>query len=335
MKLLIVTQKVDISDRNLGFFHRWLAAFAKYAEVIVIANEVGVYELPKNVKVFSLGKEEGRSRLARLARYRALLREHLPSAAGVFFHMCPEYVIAAYPLVKKFGKKSSFWYVHREVSWRLWLAEKLVDKVFTASKESFRLSSKKVEVVGHGIDAALFLPNAERRPSLHLVTVGRISRVKDLRTPVLGFLALKKKFPDAQFSIVGEPITQADRRYERELREEFGSSVSFCGGAPHGAALSEYPYSAFIHASLTGAVDKAVLEALAIGCAVFTSSEAFSESTPGIFRFEQGNAANLAETLTRAFKAGKLGYNREARAYVMEHHNLDTLVSKILSFYED
>ena len=85
---------------------------------------------------------------------------------------------------------------------------------------------------------------------------------------------------------------------------------------------------------MTGAVDKAVLEALATGSAVFTSSEAFPESIPGIFKFEQGNAGDLADAVARAFEAGKLGYNEGARVYVTGHHNLHTLVSKILSFYE-
>ncbi|MEK7538915.1 MAG: hypothetical protein AAB552_03680 [Patescibacteria group bacterium] len=58
MKLLILTQKVDQNDDILGFFHGWIREFAKHAEqVTVIALGVGEYDLPKNVRVFSLGKE--------------------------------------------------------------------------------------------------------------------------------------------------------------------------------------------------------------------------------------------------------------------------------------
>ena len=39
MKLLIVTQKVDATDSNLGFSSGGLK-FAKYADITVIANEV-------------------------------------------------------------------------------------------------------------------------------------------------------------------------------------------------------------------------------------------------------------------------------------------------------
>ena len=59
MKLLIITQTVDINDQILGFFHRWVEEFAKHCEQItVICLEKGIHDLPQNVRVFSLGKED-------------------------------------------------------------------------------------------------------------------------------------------------------------------------------------------------------------------------------------------------------------------------------------
>lgn len=56
---MIVTQKVDVNDPILGFFHRWVEEFAKHFErITVICLQKGEYNLPANVKVFSLGKEE-------------------------------------------------------------------------------------------------------------------------------------------------------------------------------------------------------------------------------------------------------------------------------------
>jgi len=53
-----LTQKVDSEDNTLGFFHSWLSEFAKhYKNIIVICLELGVYDLPENIKVLSLGKE--------------------------------------------------------------------------------------------------------------------------------------------------------------------------------------------------------------------------------------------------------------------------------------
>jgi len=59
MKLLIITQKVDINDDILGFFHGWIEKLAeKFEQIIVICLQKGKYNLPDNVKVLSLGKEQ-------------------------------------------------------------------------------------------------------------------------------------------------------------------------------------------------------------------------------------------------------------------------------------
>jgi len=36
MKLLIITQKVDINDDVLGFMHGWIAEFAKHCEKLTV-----------------------------------------------------------------------------------------------------------------------------------------------------------------------------------------------------------------------------------------------------------------------------------------------------------
>ena len=57
MKLLIITQKVDENDQLLGFFIDWIRLFSeKFERIIIICLEKGVFELPENVEVISLGK---------------------------------------------------------------------------------------------------------------------------------------------------------------------------------------------------------------------------------------------------------------------------------------
>jgi len=76
MKLLILTQKIDINDDLLGFFHGWVARLAEnFESIIVVALGVGLpceisqgdnfserkiisqgdYLWSENVRVFSLG----------------------------------------------------------------------------------------------------------------------------------------------------------------------------------------------------------------------------------------------------------------------------------------
>ncbi|MEA3398315.1 MAG: hypothetical protein U9R06_01065, partial [Patescibacteria group bacterium] len=70
MNLLIITQKVDKQDSNLGFFHDWLLEFAKnFEQIIVICLQKGDYALPDNVKIISLGKDRGVNKLSLLFNF--------------------------------------------------------------------------------------------------------------------------------------------------------------------------------------------------------------------------------------------------------------------------
>lgn len=348
MKLLIVTQKVDATDTNLGFFVRWIEKLAEHCEqVSVIVNEVyrdAQRYMPDNVRLCSLGKENGDSRLMRLLRYQRLLHEHLPDMDSVFFHMCPEYVLGAHFLPRIFRTKALLWYVHGEVSWRLRLAAFFVDKIFTASKESCRLRSKKVAVVGHGIDVDFFPPMTApiANPSaLRLFTAGRISPVKDIRTLIFGFFELEKRLPNIslRLALFGQPVTEADKRYKTELEKLTAALPGIFGGYAYHTSVREFytgvesGRTVFVHASRTGSMDKAVLEALATGLPVFTSSEVFSEAIPGVRKFREGDAKDLAEKIVQAYKSGQLGYNATSAGWVRRHHSLDRLVKKIIAFY--
>ena len=204
MRLLIITQKVDKTDQNLGFFHEWIKEFAKsYEEVSVICLYKDAYALPHNVRVYSLGKENGASRIKYIFNlYRYLFHIKFDK---VFVHMNQIYV----PLVYLFGKPVYLWYVHKQVSLSLQVALHLVKKVFTVSKESFRIESPKVTIVGHGIDTELFQPKAEGRG---IISVGRISRTK-------AQLEILKTKQNTKYIIVGGPITPDDEVYEKEIRE--------------------------------------------------------------------------------------------------------------------
>jgi len=170
MRLLIITQKVDVNDDILGFFHRWLEEFAKHCEnIIVICLQKGEYDLPKNVKILSLGKEQKNfqfscrqkrlpvglifnfqsifnfsilKKLKYLLRFWKYIFVERKNYDKVFVHMNPEYVVLGGIFWRLMGKKIGLWYTHKAVNLKLRIAEKLANKIFTASKESFRLKSK-------------------------------------------------------------------------------------------------------------------------------------------------------------------------------------------------
>lgn len=304
MTLLIVTQKVDKDDPTLGFFCKWIEEFAKHFEKVhVIALEIGAYNLPSNVSVHSLGKERGYGMLRRSLYY--ILYSLSLKYDAIFVHMNPEYPALFGWCWRIARKRTALWYTHKSVTWWLRVAEKFVDKIFTASKESFRLPSKKVTVVGHGIDMELFQQGYRVEGlGFSLLSVGRITPTKDLETMILAMKKLKDEHFDYSFDIVGSPVTDIDSEYATTIRElvrklDLQDTITFLGQKTHDELPGIYKdHNLLIHTSRTGSVDKVVLESLACGTPVLSSSEAFQNLLPENLRFREDDAVDLAEKIS-------------------------------------
>ena len=88
MNLLILTQKVNKNDPILGFFHQWIEEFSnRFEKVTVICLQKGEYNLPSNVKVYSLGKESGKSKIKYVKNFFNLILGLNREYDSVFIHM--------------------------------------------------------------------------------------------------------------------------------------------------------------------------------------------------------------------------------------------------------
>lgn len=272
MRLLICTQAVDKNDQALGFFLRWIEEFAKYCETVtVICLYKGTYELPDNVHVYSLGKEERRkTRLGyslRLCKYLWKLRG---TYDAVFVHMNPEYAALAGWWWRLSRVRIGLWYTHKNTRLLLRIAVFFSHIIFTASRESFRLRSKKVQVVGHGIDTDFFTPERQVPRGQHLLSVGRLMKSK--RHDLAIRVALEEK---RAIRIAGEG---PERSILEGLARDLGVQATFLGRLTQGQLRDEYRTAAlFIHTSETGSLDKVVLEALACDCPIRTYDPALKE----------------------------------------------------------
>jgi glycosyltransferase involved in cell wall biosynthesis len=347
MKLLIITQKIDSNDDVLGFFHAWIAEFAKHCEqVTAIGLSVGAHDLPKNVRIFSLGKESGASRLKYLGNFYRLIFRERHNYDAVFVHMNPEYIILGGVLWKIMGKKIGLWYTHKQVDWRLRMAVHGVDVIFTASPESFRLPTPKLHVVGHGIDADRF-EHIRRIPDgvFRILSIGRIAQAKGYGTLFRALELLKDENSFTEVHIVGAPITAADKIYATELQstitqQGWEKKIVLVGAVPNNAIE---PYLAkadlFVNMSTTGSLDKAVLEAMVAGVPVLTSNEGLRTALSGFEQtciFKENDAKDFADHI-RALMAmpeeerKKLG--RKLHNRVETYHNLRNLIPRILGLY--
>ena len=315
MRLLVITQAVDLRDSNLGFFHRWIEEFASHSEqVIVVCLRKGEHALPDNVEVISLGE---RGKLMRTLSLCAISFGRRKEYDAVFAHMSPEFVVAAGWLWRLLGKKTALWYVHKSVTVWLRIATFFVHHIFTASDESFRLETKKKTIIGHGIDTDFFTPDPAVRREKHILSVGRLSDSKQHDLVITAAVLAKRKL-----LIAGEG---PERQNLEALAAFLHSDVTFLGGLSQEELRDEYRKAAFlIHASVTGSVDKVVLEALACDCAVITTASVFREFPVHVV--EESPEA-IAEALTHP----SLSFDRVN--LIREKYSLPVMIQKLLSLY--
>ena len=253
--MLFITQKVDKEDDVLGVYYRWIEELGKRVDKLsVICLYRGWVDLPLNISVFSLGKENGVSKLSYILnflKYAWRLRRDYDS---VFVHMNPEYVILGGWLWRLMGKKIVFWYAHYLANLRLRIAQFLADKVVTSTRLAYPLDTMKLEVLQQGIDTSWFKPanslpgrQAGKPPAFALasprlrkaskasagrqnpkknfkiLSLGRIAPVKNYETLIETAKILKDKGVDFLVTIIGEaPSLEKDKNYEQLLIAERG-----------------------------------------------------------------------------------------------------------------
>lgn len=346
MHLLVFNQKLDPTDSGLEVAWEWVHALAaRVSRVVVITHERGPGPLPSNVRVLSLGKERHYGRLRKTREfYRALstvLREERIDAC--FVHMVPLFAVMASPLLKIRSIPIVQWYTHAGVTVLLRAALMVVDRVATASRESFSLDSPKVVITGHGIDTERFRPSQGLRNGVfHILSVGRISPSKRHDQLLDAVSQLRKTQKLVRLSIVGEPRGPGSVPWMRHLveqvsREQLSDVVTFTGPVSRQDLPSWYANAdVCVNLSETRSVDKAVLEAMSCGVPVITSNPAFHQMlldiTPdlALADAEPATVAAAIESVMLWNADSRASMRHALRARVVRDHNLHTLMDRLV-----
>ncbi|MBP9869585.1 glycosyltransferase [Patescibacteria group bacterium] len=331
-RLLVITQRVDERDTNLAVHVRWLQELAtQNATVDVIAQSVGTHDLPNNVHVHSLGKEMGASKARQLWNFYGHVFRVIPHIDSVLVLMVPLYVVLVAPVLFFVNVPSFLWYTHKRVSLVLRIALFFVRRVFSASPESFRLKTKKVRFLGHAIDTEFFTFDSSVTPEKGLViSVGRIAPVKRLEIIIDAVKALRKDGLNVRLQLIGSAVLPVDVEYEKTLRRNSGDFVSFTGGKTASEVRDVYHRaSVCVNASKTGSLDKVMLEAMASGCPVVTSNEAFSSLVPKESFVASGSVHDFAKAIRSMIEHTP---SREAlREVVTQKHELRTTLAALMA----
>jgi glycosyltransferase involved in cell wall biosynthesis len=345
VNVLLFNLRTDAADTALGFTTAWINALAPHCEQIdVVTMYAGQIDVAPNVRVHSIGKEEGLSEPRRLLRfYRIVLsivREERIDV--VFAHMAPLFVVLFAPIAKVRRIPVLLWYAHKSVTRTLKLAHVLADRCVSSTPEGFRLKSRKVTFIGQGVDTERFVP--PQQPSSRYETtalaIGRLTPIKNLEEIVESVALVRALGTDLRLQVVGGPLTEDDFGYEARLRDAAGRHgpgvVDFKGPVPFTRVPEEYREGGmFINLSESGSLDKAILEGMASGCIPICRNDAFralaaehgvSELVPGA---GPQAVAECVQRVLRMSPAEKEALRARLRDVVADQHSLGALAQEV------
>ncbi len=335
MKLLVTTQVMDSADPGLGFFVRWVEELSLHAETIeVICLFEGAHALPPNVRVHSLGKENGRvPGIAYALRYLRLAWKLRGRYDAAFVHMNQEYIIIAGWLWKLLGKRIYLWRNHYAGSVLTDIAAAFCTKVFCTSKHSYTARYRKTVLMPVGIDTERFRadPSTIRIPR-SILFLARIAPSKraDMFIEALGML--KERGEGYTASIYGSALPE-DEAYLGSLNAQahhlgLDGMLSFHPGpSPEHAPRVFAAHEIFVNCSPSGMFDKTLFEAAAAGCIVVASSEDFSLL---LGRDPFSDAVSLASQLAAHLEDGN-GNGVRSRMYgLAADHSLERLAEALV-----
>lgn len=301
MRLLIITQKVDLNDSVLGFFHRWIVELSKkYESIVVICLYKGKNNLPSNVKLLSLGKEDGQSKLKYIFNFYKYIWSEKNNYDSIFVHMNQEYILLAGIIWKVLKKNVYMWRNHHSGSLLTDIAAKFCTKVFCTSKFSYTAKYRNTEIMPVGVDLENFKPvESIKRVDQSVLFLGRISPVKKPNLLIKIIPEIKKEFPNLECIICGDPLPK-DQKYIDQLVDmvkvaDAQSYISFNKGVRNTETVDIYSKNnIFINLSSSGMYDKTIFEAIACGCLIVASNDNLIGQIDNDFIFKQDDTVELS-----------------------------------------
>lgn len=284
--LLLCNFEVDTNSKVLAFACDWINEISNQFENVIVLtlNYNTTTKLNKNVYVFSVNSKQ-KSKVNTIASiYCLLLKIHFSyMITGYFIHMAHIFAPFLYPFAKLRNKKILLWYAHKAVPLSLILSEKLVDKIFSVSSQSFKLKSKKFTPIGHGIDTEnrfkLKIPDPEL---VRITSIGRITKVKNTDLIIKAFYEVQKSHQNLVLELAGSPVTLADNHFKKQLQDFINRNftqdkVRFLGDINYSKVPELYNSSRLTINVGDGALDKAIIESLASGTPVITTNDSAKE----------------------------------------------------------
>jgi glycosyltransferase involved in cell wall biosynthesis len=276
--LWLFNLETNLDSSLLAVSHTWISEFAKYFDQVeVYSTHVGRHSLPLNVHVNEIGGGSFPKRIQGLfTLLTALMRiSGSRNSSLVFHHMSPRTAAFLAVPLKLLSVRQFIWYSHSHTSTGLKVMKSLMDRIFTASPESVSFNSRNLRYVRNGVPGENFQDVEINGPRNGIVSVGRISPVKNLdillnEVSKLDSLIINELKLICFAGPVGNEIS-----YEEKLRRtkiENSLPVEFIGVKPYSELPEFLSRFSIYYTGTKGGVDKAALEAGLSGCFVVSEN---------------------------------------------------------------
>lgn len=301
MKLLFVIQALDLDDPTLSVYHEWVAALAARCDsVVAICLKEGRHALPANVRVYSLGKEQGSvSGITYALRFLRLVWRLRHDYDRVFVHMNQEYILIAGWLWELMNKPVYLWRNHYAGSWLTDLAASTCTKVFCTSKHSYTAKYKKTVLMPVGVDTERFAISNINRVPHSILFLARMAPSKrpDILLDALKIIDSRDITYTADF--YGDPLPE-DMSYYDALVRRSTDRIRFFPGVPNQDTPEVYAaHDIFVNCSKSGMFDKTLFEGAASGSLVLAASDDFKDLAGEAYSFT--DARTLAQRIEELF----------------------------------
>jgi glycosyltransferase involved in cell wall biosynthesis len=339
MRLLVITQKVNPEDSVLGFFRRWIDQLSLQATTVhVICLEEGKYVPPNNVSVYSLGKEQGASKLEYIVHF----FQHLFTVRGqydaVFIHMNQEYALLGGLYWKLARIPVYLWRNHPNGNMLTTLASLLVTKTLSTSTDSYTARYDKNIVMPAGIDTQLFRPvSGVLRNKNSVCMIGRIAPIKNIDICLQAVKLLIDSGTQVSLTIVGSPLKK-DTHYYNSLKmyvvnNKLESYVRFVDAVPPHKLPEIYSaHEICLNLTPTGSFDKTIVESASCGAVPLVINTSLERFLPALCMTEL-DPEIIARSIQKALSPDvRLKAQQELTVFAGSQ-SLQNLVSKLMTLF--
>lgn len=197
----------------------------------------------------------------------------------------------------------------------------------------YGISTNKLKIIPNYIDTNVFSVINENKYEDRVIFIGRLSEQKNLKGLIQALQGLPYVLDIYGSGELKEELSQ--------LAKNLNVKVNFMGNVPNSELpkiLNQYPV--FVLSSLYEGMPKALLEAMACGCAVIGTNvdgirELIKDNVNGILC--DTTAESIKSAIERVMRDKELRerLGKQARAFVVENYSLNDIVAKELNVYRE